>query len=611
MRPSTAVVCLAALVAVMLAPHVLFASDAAPTPVPTIRFEGTVTDASNGKPLQGVTATVLDTSRRSLGWLQWEKVPEVWRPVSVQSDEQGRFAVEKVATRTGAVMLAKPGFGRMLVPDVDLTQPFEARMVSAASISGVALDGNGQPAGGARVTVESAEGNVQYSSATTGADGKFSFADIPPGTHMVQQFADRRASRIHHAEVRAGEAYEVDWNKPGEAELGGVVTLRGKPAAGVNVLLYPDGSQMYCGFGATDENGAYRISVHRAGKHLVTAAKGDYTDPNHTYIRGNVTIKPGKNRHDIALPGGVVSGKVVDERTGEPVSGVMVRAYFKQTEQEKFARANWHLQHIQPQWWSEKTATTDESGRFAFEEMAGGDWLVAAVPGSEGGGIAPGKPFRLEADGSREGISLSIPALGSAEVTAIDAETGKPVADIFVICKNDRDLQIFPTAETGANSSTGMRFTNLPPGTYKAFPMARGYLPASQSFEVVANQTTRVSVEMSTGSKIIFRLTETGDDMMPGVPSVGFRVTTPDGKKPVLEDFQGPYWGSMLALVGSAPREASLTIRPGEYLVETVLRRDERSNSLVARENLWSGTQTVKVEPGRNIVIEMPWKEGR
>jgi hypothetical protein len=71
--------------------------------------------------------------------------------------------------------------------------------------SGTVEDGEGHPVAAVRVTVRcGAEGGAQ--SATTGPDGRFRFARVPPGKLAIELDSRRIGGRVEPAEIVAGEA---------------------------------------------------------------------------------------------------------------------------------------------------------------------------------------------------------------------------------------------------------------------------------------------------------------------------------------------------------------------------------------------------------------------
>ena len=588
---------------------------------PSGPFEGVVTDAATREPIEGAMVTVLDTSATGSSSFYWESFPESWRPKMARTDDQGRFRFEDMPTQRGTVALEKPGYGRVVVDNAYLAKPLTASLMKAATISGTIVDDLGRAVSGVRVTVGRPDHSVQYGSATTGTDGRFTFTDLSPGKYLLEEHRGSMTVRLHHAEVVTGQNYEVDWNQVGESELAGCVTLRGKPVEGVAIHVYPADESMYAAIAKTGSDGAYSLSVPEAGKYRLTARKGDVRDRSHTYVRRETSLKPGKNRFDIVLPGATLSGTAIDKATGKPIADAVLRAYVKRTQQEIYGhRPSWRSQHTQPSWHWGKETTADKNGAFTFDELPAGDWLIAVETNRESGSGVPGEPFHLDKDETRQAMVVEIPETGSAEIAVVDAKTQKPVPDAYVSARSDQGFVSYPKRDTCSpqgcsipflrTSEGALQFASLKPGRYTAFPHAKGYLQSSVSFDVKPGKVARQTIELESGPKIIFHLQESPDESLSGRPWVGYKVTRPGVDKPIFEDAQGPYWGSILFLDGDPPREASLPISPGRYRIEMVLRTEKRRYSLSSKQDLWSDTREIDVVPGEDLIIEIP-REGK
>lgn len=153
-----------------------------------------------------------------------------------------------------------------------------------------------------------------------------------------------------------------------------------------------------------------------------------------------------------------------------------------------------------------------------------------------------------------------------------------------------------------------MIFENLAPGRYKAYPQTDKYVTSPVELVVKPGQTASATARLSAGQRVIFRLKEDPQDPLSGLPWVGYKITKVDGKTPVREDSGGPLTGELLHLSGGAPRQAGFRIEPGTYKLTAVLRRETSRNSINAQDDLWKMEQTLKVVPGKDIVIEMPVK---
>jgi hypothetical protein len=245
--------------------------------------------------------------------------------------------------------------------------------------------------------------------------------------------------------------------------------------------------------------------------------------------------------------------------------------------------------------------------------MAVGEWLIA-VEDSERKTRIHGQPFYLKENEKKQDIVLEIPDVGSASISVIDAVTNETVSDVvFLECADESGFSFYPEMEE-SKQKPKLRpggktlFTGLPPGRYKVFAMGRFYPTISMDFVVQSGQETDVTIKLKAGGRIGFRILETSDDLLLGIPWVGFRINQPGNPEPVIRDDRGPFWGSIIFLEGNPSRQAFIPIEPGEYLVDAVLRRENQTGVISSKDDIWCGKQTVDVEEGKDTIIDIPWK---
>ncbi|MDO8587135.1 MAG: carboxypeptidase-like regulatory domain-containing protein [Armatimonadota bacterium] len=576
------------------------------------RLSGVVTEAGSGKPLAGVAVTLLDT-QGGTGGFQWRSIPEVWRPISVRTDAGGRFTIDTVPGRRGAILLEKDGYARTVLPDASFLKPLKACLGRGSTVSGVVSDDSGKPAKGVYVEVTDSEGQVQYDSAYSDSEGKFRFANLPPGELRVEH-SESRVTKMHEFTVAAGQEYVVDWNRREPSQVEGKIALDGAPVEGAHVIVHSVSGKMYGGFAYTGKDGVYRFPVHKPGNYSVTYSKGDWMDSNHIWIRDIVTIKPGTNRFDVAFPSGGISGRLIDARTRKPIADMSVQAYALRTEkQERGAGEDWSFQHTQAWWWPKNETRTDADGGFEIKNVDEGKWTIVALPRDAAGPVTPVCRVQLGKNEKKTGVVAAMPEVGSAEIRVVDGRTGRPAAKAVPICVNDWGFAFYPKIDQSrrghaAGASGGVLFAGLPPGRYKVFVVSQSYMPARAVIDVKPVAVTKPTVKLQRGQKIVFRLMETDSDPMSGRPWIGYKISRPGSSKPVLIDYQGPYWGDIAFFDGAYPRTANVPIEPRTYNLDLVLRRERSSSGLMADKNLWSGKLKVKVVKGKHTVIDIPVK---
>lgn len=166
-------------------------------------------------------------------------------------------------------------------------------------------------------------------------------------------------------------------DKAGPILRGTIVDEAGKPLAGARVTLYSGIATRWKGQEATTgEDGTYRFDPLKTGS-MTKKDKADRWDlyvgvqifhPTHASEDGHswwdLTV-PGINGHEEVrdfkmIPGGAVSGRIVDADTGKPMPGLDLRVMSPGPRNVKFNRY----------------ATTDKDGRFDVPALFPGEYTI-------------------------------------------------------------------------------------------------------------------------------------------------------------------------------------------------------------------------------------------
>jgi protocatechuate 3,4-dioxygenase beta subunit len=285
------------------------------------------------------------------------------------TDAEGRFRVvldkPGVAVTLRVVVSGLPSF-RFVGPydSSEESSLFDVQMRAASTASGHVVDETGKPVAGARVIAAANEGILDGDSrhvaeTRTGADGAFTIADAPEGARavLVRAAGFVPATRVQ-LEAKTDEKISL---QHGGSVKGLVLDASGKPAAGVVVTSEDVAAR-------TDAQGNFKMPGVSAGTHRLQALwKEDYAAR-----LDSVRVKSGEETPatlKLRL-GSAISGTVIEEATRKPLSGVHVFAYAA-TGFGGFARRR-----------AERTARTDQRGRFRLSGLSLARYAVAAV--SEG-----------------------------------------------------------------------------------------------------------------------------------------------------------------------------------------------------------------------------------
>ncbi len=228
----------------------------------------------------------------------------------------------------------------------------------------------------------------------------------------------------------------------------------GNPITGAVVTCHGDSGQ--AGRAQTNERGAYRIPSLEPGRYRVMAeARGyepaRYPDP--------VPVRPGQVTENINFrlrpvqEMGAISGRVTDQRTGEPISGAMVVA----------AGRDWAGR-----------ARTDERGRYVIRGLRPGTYRVKAGARGYVRQAFP-SPVTVEPGQVTENIDFELqprPVRGAIAGQVIDAQTQKPIANAVIVAVGEYGRNQVRTDRHGFYRMA------LRPGLYQVTAQARGYEPA-------------------------------------------------------------------------------------------------------------------------------------
>jgi len=205
----------------------------------------------------------------------------------------------------------------------------------AGGISGQVLDAvSGEPVVGALV-VARAEGGAAAQTRTN-ARGRYLFENLRPGEYRVRAAARgyEPADFPRPVPVREGQVTEnIDFrlapvqNPDPGAIRGRVVDRRtGEPIRGARVMAHGRHGRRAA---RTNEQGEYLLRGLRPGEYRVSARARHHLPAE---FPRPVTVEPGQVVEDINFAlvpkprKGVIAGRVVDARTGEPIAGAIVAA---------------------------------------------------------------------------------------------------------------------------------------------------------------------------------------------------------------------------------------------------------------------------------------------
>jgi hypothetical protein len=257
----------------------------------------------------------------------------------------------------------------------------------------------------------------------------------------------------------------------------------------------------------TDRNGRYVFRNVPANSEVIFVA----FKPG--YIEDSVSTLSGTDDNVIVMaPGGTISGKVTNSKTGNPVAGIRVRAQAYDSSGSDETR-------------------TGSDGRYILSGLEFGTYQVSTAPESRHIGLCgwPVNSVRVERTGETSNVDLVLREGIIVEGIVTELKTGKPISGCGVLAEMQvsRPVTYFGASTSDVSFITGSATTNRE-GRYRitALPglitfTANGY--TDEYATTVQNNRKRLTIS-ETGKQPEVRLALTREETIPGV------VYLPDGK---------------------------------------------------------------------------------
>jgi len=319
--------------------------------------------------------------------------------------------------------------------------------------------------------------------------------------------------------------------KEATASISGQVTIAGKPAANVPVVLVGDpmnGLQQRLGVSATtDSDGHYQLTGVPAGRFYVTArAPAYYSEGERGFADGKaVTLAEGESVGDINISlrrGGVITGRVTDA-LGRPLIRHRITLDIIDQQGKRYSYASRNARNEE----------TDDRGVYRVFGLPPGRYLVSAgssanrrtLPAATIGGsylqvFYPGtedeskaKAVEVTEGGEATGIDI---ALGRYEkgytvtIRAVAADTGKAIAGLqcgYGVIEPSRPYLQIRGFGPESNELGECRIDGVLPGKYAAMaaPMndpTANYTFDPTPFEVTDADVNNIEVRLRAGASL-------------------------------------------------------------------------------------------------------------
>ncbi len=400
---------------------------------------------------------------------------------SALSDEGGRFRFDRLNPgrySLGASLRDQSSPPAEAVVTGDDAQEVQLVLAAGALVRGVVT---GLPENLLSGVTVSAQGQDFWATARTAAGGTFELTGVPEGVVTLRASAGdfMTGSRSASATVTIG---------PGQAEataeivfeqgfrVEGQVSRGGKPVTDAMVAAYPEGGNRRSANGRTDEAGHYALEGLEEGQYNISANTQDGAPIRRTVdISGDTTV-------DLEAPPARLGGTVVEAESGRPLGDVQCRI-----EDEGGG-----MRFV-------SMATTDSSGRFAFEDLEPKRYRVSFQK--------PAYQVETREITAAEESDLKV-EMRRGEGVALEARDGifaTPLRGLFVRAIDGSGQAAFAGSVSLDSEGRG-EVPSLKPGVYEVRAESSGYAPVSLPAVSVPSRT--VTLTLTPGGSLEIRVGE-------------------------------------------------------------------------------------------------------
>lgn len=318
------------------------------------------------------------------------------------------------------------------------------------SINGSVVDSKGNGITGASVTGAGL-------SAVTDSSGAYTLSNVPAGTVALTASAPTYQPASESVTVTAGNTTSA----PALTLASNLGNVTGKVMDSSNNAI--SGASVSFGGGSTttDATGTYNFTNLPAGTiQLVASASGFQSVTQNVTITGGNTTTANFSLAMAPPSPGTVTGKVTNISTGGAISGATVK-------------------------WNGTTATTNSSGVYTLNNVAGGSQTIAATAT---GYLALSSTVNIS--GGTSTLNFQLSTAGILDVKVVSS-TGTAVSGAPVNVSGG----VIPTTLTGTTNASGMYSTSwIPIGSYT---VSSGSV--TESATVNTGQTTTITLTQPSG----------------------------------------------------------------------------------------------------------------
>jgi len=458
-------------------------------------------------------------------------------------------------------------------------------------ITGMVVDADGAPIGGAEVSVWGIPGGTgpfgrvgtlrwDYAPRdVTGEDGRFTISGLPPNTTAqlrtdADGYAGQHPTRRENW-TKTGAAVRIELQR--EAIISGRLTRDGEPLEGVRIGAQGQtrSGSIGGGDGVADADGAYTIRGLSSGTYnVIVDAPPEWT----AVAREGVTVEAGQQVGDVnleAIEGVVVRGTVTWEDTGDPIADAGIGAYGPA---HPFTSA-----------WVQR-AETDEDGRYQMRLPPGRNRVyVMGTP--EGGRDREPSEYRKEiAAGDEPVFDFSITRAPGLVLRVVNPDgTPAPGVDVYWSAGDEMPAMALEPRRTDARGEVAVLSRSRDRMGALAFALdeERGLVAATvvASAEDAGREIVLTLQQAATAS-----ISAIDGDAAPVTDAV-FRVWFDDASPDVVLPINLRANADGVAEIAPLPPGIRMRIGPARQF----------GRYLANREQAW---QRVTLQPGETVALE-------
>lgn len=432
------------------------------------------------------------------------------------SDAEGMFRVEGLPEPRVTLIAHKVGYLEARVENADTASSVTLTLHRGGTITGRILGVRAEDLPLVRVSGYAAGGGGGVQGRVE-SDGRFVLQGVPEGrisVSAIQQTSPMRQSASKIVDVVNGSAPSVDIDFGGFT-VRGHVRRGGRPVENASVVFQPTDS--------TKQSPAYAQTRNAAGEYVAAGLSGgEYrvvvSLPGGGSASSEQLTVSGDLVHDIEIRSGTIRGRVVDARSGAPVSDALVAADG-----------------------GSRPVTSDSEGKFVIDVGNDGNYRVRTQKDR----YAPATEDVVVAGGAAPDVELRITPVDATVIRVVDAYDGHGV-DATVTVLDSARRTVF-TGQSVAGEEGAVRLY-VAPGAYTVDANSRGLasaranitVPTAGDVQIALTRGGTVIAESRSGASVRGRLVPSDPsrrtiaifNMAPNVPAGDYtlEVLGNDGK---------------------------------------------------------------------------------